>query len=163
MQNPDETNSAAAPPHPAGIDRAPYLSPDALSRSEILMPHADAADHAETIVNRWVRTQGGKEDAADSLSQAARDLAMWLVAHGRHGPLTLTIGWKTPRVLIEFIDQGTATPDLYRSRHDVALAYRILAHCAVKWSCEVDERGHRISRIYGDVTASKTANSEEWL
>jgi hypothetical protein len=156
------TDSADTQP-PVTTERAEYLSTDAVSYSETFGSFVDAADHAGDTVFGWLREQGIDRDAADALGQAGRDFATWLTNHGRQGELKVTIGWEDPRVLIELQDVGTATPDLHHSSHDVALVFRMLLHYVVQWSCDADEQGYRTTRIYGDVTASKTTDSEERL
>ena len=168
LDSADQTHDDT-PPHATSSRSASFLSDDALTHSETFASFANAADETGCIVFDWLYEQQVAHDAAEALRQAGRDFAMWLTAHGRLGELKVTVGWDNPRVLITLADLVKLEdlmpkiPDLHRSRRDVGMIFRMLLHYTVDWSCDVDEQGNRITQIYGDVTASKTADSEEWL
>lgn len=141
--------------------RAPYLSPDAEMFSAELPSLASAGNLAQRRVNNWLLSRTDA-DAVEFLGAAAHDFAKWFATHGGHGPFTITVGWEDPRALITLQDRGTGFPDLHRSRRDVAMIHRILGHYVTEWECDSNAAGARTAHIYGDITASKDADSEDW-
>lgn len=146
--------------HAAGIP-ASYLSPAADLHSEPLLSLEDEGDRVESIVGNWLRPRLKEDVATLFISQAASDFALWLAVHDSTGPATLTVGWDSPRVLVELADHGTTEPDLNRSRNDLAMCFRMLGHYVIEWRCDADENGTRITRLYADATVSNISNPEE--
>jgi hypothetical protein len=141
--------------------RAPYLSPDAEIFSAELPSLTSAGNLAQRLVNNWLLSRTNA-DAVEFLGAAAHDFAKWFATHDGHDPFTITVGWEDPRVLITLQDRGTEYPDLRRSRRDAAMIHRILGHYVTEWECEPNAAGARTARIYGDITASKDTDSEDW-
>lgn len=155
------SNRAIGASQPAVIRPALYLSPAADLHSEPLLSLEDEGSRTEGIVGTWLRPRLNDDLATLFISQAANDFALWLAVHGSKGPATLTLGWESPRVLVEFADHGTTGPDLNRSRTDLALCFRTLLHYVVEWRCDSDDNGRRITRLYADTTASNISNPKE--
>lgn len=141
--------------------RAAYLGPDAEFFSTELLSLADVGRCAQRTVRGWLRSRT-TGDAVEFLSGAVHDFALWFAAHGGVSPVTLTIGWEEPRILITLQDRGLELPDLHRSRRDVAMIHRTLGHHVTEWECDLNAAGLRTARIYGDVTADEDADREEW-
>lgn len=141
--------------------RAPYLTPDAETFSQELPSLPEAGAVAQSLVHAWLLSDNDA-DAVEFLAAAAHDFAKWFATHDGHGPFTLTVGWEDPRVLITLQDRGTEYPDLHRSRRDVAMIHRVLGHYVTEWECDTNAAGARTVHIYGDITASKDADSDEW-
>lgn len=140
----------------------PYLSPDAEVHSAELPSLVDVGQLADSVVYSWLRKRVSNTDAVTCLSLAAHDFASWLAANEGTSPLTITVGHQDPRVLITLQDQGTSRPDLQRSRYDVAMVYRVLGPYVAEWECDQNAAGIRTVRIYGDVTAPRVVDPEEW-
>jgi hypothetical protein len=138
-----------------------YLSADAEVHSEELSSFVDAGNRAHWLVYGWL-TPRIEVNAVEAFSLAARDFVFWFAAHGGRAPLRVTIGWEDPRVLITLQDHGAELPDVHRSRRDVAMIHRALGHYVTEWECDLNAAGARVARIYGDITASKEADPEEW-
>ncbi|MBR7824939.1 hypothetical protein KDK95_01370 [Actinospica sp. MGRD01-02] len=157
----DSTREIDATSGAEQVQSTAYLSPAADVYSEPLLSLEDEGDRTESIVGNWLRPRLNDDVATMFISQAADDFALWLAVHDSKGPATVTVGWESPRVLVELTDHGTATPDLHRSRNDLAMCFRMLGHYVIEWRCDADDDGNRTTRLYADTNVSNISNPEE--